>query len=454
MNDNLRTRAETLAGLLEIGRDGIEFEAPPGALPGFERRGSGAYAAITGPDGKVVVKSPSLGGERLPDPPPWEPGLVRFEELPAGPDGIPCAMVSLAFLAKGEPVDAGGNGTRVTPPEDRRRFRIQVALDSRERDLGLAGLARFLAIAGAAALGVTMGAGLLLSRSVLRPIRRMTREAASLTPEDAGRRLDPRTVVEELHSLAATLNSALDRLAGAIERQRRFTSDASHELRTPVSVLLANTELLLRKPRTAEEYRGGLERQHRTVLRMKEITENLLHLARADSAPDRIERGQVLLDEVLAAACEEFLPLARAKDVRIERELAEGVRVAGDGRLLVQMTGNLLSNAVRFTPPGGVVSVRLTAEGACAEVSIADTGPGIPEGHRGRVFERFYRVQEGRDPAEGAGLGLAIVDRIVRAHGGSVSVGERAGGGAAIRVRLPLDRGPPPGTDPPAAGPG
>jgi len=449
MNDHLRARAETLSGLMEFGPGGTEFEAGEGTLPGFERKGSGAYAMITGHDGRVVVRSPSLGDQRLPPPPPWEPGLVRFEELESGPDGIPCSTVTLAFLAKAEAADPEEGGW--TPPdEERRRCRIQVALDSRERDRGLAGLAVFLAAAGAAAILATLGAGLLLARLVLRPVRRMTEEAAAISPGEPGRRLSPETVVAELDSLAATLNASLGRLDEALERQRRFTSDASHELRTPVSALLANTELLLRRPRTEAEYREGLERSLRMVRRMKEITENLLALARADAAAEGMERGPVPLDEVLSGVCDEFQGLAREKGVRVEREVAPGVRVLGDRRHLAQMSGNLLSNAVKFTPSGGSVSVRLAARGEEAEVLVADTGPGVPEEHRTRVFDRFYRVHGGRDREEGAGLGLAIVDRIVRAHGGSVAVAGREGGGAEFRVRLPLDRNGAPGATSPA----
>jgi heavy metal sensor kinase len=436
---DLRFRAETLAGLLEVGPDGVEFEVPRDTLPDFQRPGSGSFVEIVDGSGKVIVRSPSLGGARLPPPGPWEEGGESFSELPDGPGGVPCAVIARSFLARADadPPEPGSEAWTPPPPEGL-RHRIQVALDSRERDRGLASLAWFLGLAGAGAVAAAVAGGLLLARLVLRPVHRMTREAATLDPADATRRLHPSTVVGELHSLAATLNSALDRLGAALERQKRFTSDASHELRTPVSALLAGTELLLRRPRTPEEYRRGLERQVRTIRRMKEITENLLALARADAAAEAPPREPLDAGEVLDAAAEEFLPLAEEKGIRLERAVAPGLRVRGDRQALARLCGNLLSNAVKFTPPGGRVLARAAPEGREALLEVEDSGPGIPPEHLPHVFERFYRVREGGDRAEGAGLGLAISEGIVRAHGGRIEASNLAAGGAAIRVRLPL----------------
>jgi heavy metal sensor kinase len=429
----LRLHASTLSGLLEVNRDGLEFELGPGSLPEYRRDGSGSYAVIYNARGKEIVRSPSLGKRALPPPAPWAPDLDAVEERDAGPDGTPSAAVTRAFLVRTEAASAA-----FTPPagEDL-RCRIQVSRDVRARESALASLAGFLALAGGGVLLATLGLGLLLARLVLKPVASMTREAATLSPEDPGRRLHPSTVAVELHGLATTLNAALDRLAEALDRQRRFTSDASHELRTPVSVLLAGTELLLRKPRTPEEYREGLERQLRTIRRMKEITENLLALARSDAAAEGPARDPVDLGDVAGAACEEILPLAEEKGLRIEREIESGVRVPGDRGRLARLATNLLSNAVKFTPPGGTVTVRVAREEGGAGLSVADTGPGIPAEHLEHVRERFYRVSGGRDAAEGAGLGLAIADRIARAHGGTLAIESPPGRGALVRLLLP-----------------
>jgi heavy metal sensor kinase len=294
---------------------------------------------------------------------------------------------------------------------------------------------------GAAALAVTVLGGLVVARFVLRPVRRMTEEAARLTPQDTSRRLEPATVVRELGSLSATLNSALDRLGDALDRQRRFTSDASHELRTPLAVLRGNVDLLLRRERTGDEYRAGLERQRRIAQRMTEITENLLALARADDGRAQLHRTRVPMAELARGVCDEFEPIAVEDGVSLRCEADARVEVDGDPMYLGGLVQNLVSNAVKFTPAGGEVTVGLARDDGHAVLDVADRGPGIPPEARARIFERFFRVQDGRGRNEGAGLGLAIVDWIVRAHGGAIQVLDRDGGGTVLRVRLPLAPG-------------
>jgi signal transduction histidine kinase len=182
---------------------------------------------------------------------------------------------------------------------------------------------------------------------------------------------------------------------------------------------------------------------------MRGIVEDLLALARADAGAREIEREPVRLDRVVAASCDEHAALAESRGIRLERDLEPGVIATGSPRFLARAVSNLLSNAIKFTPDGGTVTARVAGGPDGAEVSVSDTGPGIPPEHRARVFERFFRVGEGRDPAEGAGLGLSIVSWVVRQHGGTVSVDEAPGGGAAFRIRLPA-RPEPAGVQDPA----
>ncbi len=434
--EDLRFRAKTLAGILEVDKDGPEFEASTRTMPEYGAPGSGAYAVMYDPKGKPRYPSPSLGTSQLAPAAPWSEDAFVFTELAQGPDAMPCGVVTYSFLVR---VEAGKPGGTWTPPAPAdRRWQIVVAKDSRPRDASLASLLGFLGLIGAAALGVTAVGGVLVARRVLEPIRRMTAEAAALTPEDPSRRLVPETVVLELASLSTTLNSALDRLGDALERQRRFTSDASHELRTPLAVLLGNVELLLRRERTGKEYRDGLERQRRIAARMAEITENLLALARADDGRAAVRKVRVAMPELTRGVCDEFADMAAEDSVSLACSADDGVAVLGDPMYLSALLQNLVANAVKFTPAGGSVAVALSRENGHAVLDVEDTGPGIPATDRARIFERFFRVNEGRDRREGAGLGLAIVDWIVRAHGGTIEVADRPGGGAVFRVRLPV----------------
>lgn len=440
---DLRLRAQTLSGLLELDSDGVEFDLSPKTLPEYVTPGSGAYVVIYDADGNAVphCRSPSLSGKDLPRAAPWTDGGLAFAELAEGPDGFPCAAVTRSFLVRVEKSDSAWT----PPPEERLRYQIVVAADSRPRDAGLAALLGTLAATASVALAVTVFGGLLVARRVLAPIGRMTAEAAALTPEDTSRRLRPETVSRELASLSSTLNSALDRLGDALDRQRRFTSDASHELRTPLAVLRGNAELLLRRDRTAAEYREGLERQRRIAVRMTEITENLLALARADDGRAQIRRTSVDLPGLARSVCDEFAGMASEDGVSLECANGDHVAVDGDPTYLAGLVQNLVSNALKFTPRGGSVRVAVARENGHAVLDVADTGPGIPERDRERVFQRFFRVHEGRDRHEGAGLGLAIVEWIVREHAGRIDVLDREGGGALFRVRLPIGATPAPG---------
>jgi heavy metal sensor kinase len=437
LRGELRFRAQTIAGLVELTPEGVEFEGSEKTMPEYAATGTSAWTAVYDADGKAVVRSPSLRGGDLPPSVAWEEGGCAFDEMAEGPGGVPCLRATLAFVVAAEPASPSNPGW-VPPTEAARRYHAVVAQDSRPRDARLARFATFLTAISSGALVVTVAGGFLLARRVLAPIRRMTEEAARLTPEDTARRLRPETLVQELISLSQTLNSALDRLGNALDRQRRVASDASHELRTPLAVLRSNAEFLLRRERSAEEYRAGLERQRRVLVRLTEITENLLALARADSGDARLRRTRVVLRDVASGVCDEFASIAEDSRVALDCDADASVAVDGDPAYLAGVVQNLVANAVKFTPEGGSVRVGVRRDETDAVLDVADTGPGIPEPDRERVWERFFRVRGGRDRREGAGLGLAIVDWIVRAHGGSAEIHGREGGGTVFRIRLPL----------------
>ncbi len=445
LHAKLRVHAKTFAGAFEFEGDAPELEFSPRLMPEFVNHGSGAYAGIYNPDGTPIIRCQSLYPRQLESSAPWGNGEFAFHELAKGPDDIPCTVVTYSFLARVDGDDEedqddheGGVVAGVEDEPTGRACQVRVALDSRPRDAGLAQLLWFLVLIGGGSLVATTIGGLLVARYVLKPVHTMTAEAAALTPEDTSRRLRPESGPRELRSLAGTLNSALDRLGSAFDRQKRFTSDASHELRTPLSVLLGNAELLLRKERTGKEYRRGLERQRRIATRMTEITENLLALARSDGGAAEIEHDAVELPQLARSVVNELEPIAAAGEISLECRADGEITVDGDATHLSGLLENLVSNAVKFTPRGGAVQVTVSRNGKYAIVDVSDSGPGIPDEHREHVFDRFFRVHDGRDRREGAGLGLAIVEWIVQAHEGHIDVRNRPGGGATFTVKLPL----------------
>ncbi|HZP97413.1 MAG TPA: ATP-binding protein [Candidatus Limnocylindria bacterium] len=300
--------------------------------------------------------------------------------------------------------------------------------------LGILGLALPLAVA-IAAIG-----GYLLAYRALRPVEQLRRAAEDYGANDlSGRLAPPELRDDELGRLARTLDAMLDRVAAAVEQQRRFTGDASHELRTPIATILADASLSLERSRSAEDHRATIARIESEAARMGRIVEGLLVLARADarSAPKRSE--DVDVRSALEASVHRVARDATERGVRIEARLDRALVVADRDNGLERVFDNLLDNALRYAPRGSVIEIETEARGGMARVTVADHGPGIAPDERTRVFERFHRGPGSSGP--GAGLGLAIASAIVEADRGRISVVETPGGGATFVVELPtVDR--------------
>jgi two-component system OmpR family sensor kinase len=277
-------------------------------------------------------------------------------------------------------------------------------------------------------------AGWLLVRKSLAPVAAMSREAVAIRMTDLTRRLPVADPDNELGFLATTFNALLDRLAQAIEQQRRFMADASHELRTPLSIVRGEAEVALTRERSTAELRDALQViQHESEL-LTSIVDDLFLLARADAGQRLLAPTRFYLDELLHDAVRAVRTLADEKGIVLEVRGPHDAAVEADERLLRRLFGNLLDNAVKFTPRGGSVSVTLADEAAAYAVTIRDSGPGIPPTDRPRIFERFYRGT--KREGEGAGLGLAIARSIAEMHGGTLVLGE-GDAGSVFRAVLP-----------------
>ncbi|MFG0318489.1 MAG: sensor histidine kinase, partial [Planctomycetota bacterium JB042] len=297
-----------------------------------------------------------------------------------------------------------------------------------------------LAGAGAVVLALALAGGWLLAGRVLAPIHRMSQAAAGISEADPTRRLDVGRTETELGTLAATLNDAFDRMHEAVERRTRFTADASHELRTPVSVVLATAEQALARPRAADEYEEALETVRRAARRMKHLVDDLLTLTRADAGDLPLARDPVDLAEVSRDVLDLVRPLAAEAEVTLSLDGATGVVVPGDRDRLRDALTNLVRNAIRYNRPGGRVTVSVRNGGEDAAIAVEDTGIGIAREHRGRLFERFTRLDEARSRRDGgAGLGLAIAASIVDGHGGAIDVDSTPGVGSTFTITLPRE---------------
>jgi signal transduction histidine kinase len=255
--------------------------------------------------------------------------------------------------------------------------------------------------------------------------------------ENLDERLQVENPRDELGRLAATFNELLSRVSGAFHIQRRFMADASHELRTPISVVRTTASVILSKPhRDEEEYRTAVAVVETQARRLTRIVEDMLRLARADSGDVVLQARPFQLDEMLLESVQAAVVLAAQKEIQISVADLPEAPFEGDEDLLRQMVMNLLDNAVKYTPPRGRIEVSL----ACLEeqyvIRVADSGNGIPQEAQAHVFDRFYRVDQGR-AQPGAGLGLAIARWIAEMHAGSLELEASGPHGSIFRALLP-----------------
>ena len=275
------------------------------------------------------------------------------------------------------------------------------------------------------------------ARSGLRPLRRMSEVASSVSARSLTTRLPQAQMPIELAELAQAFNAMLGRLDDAFQRLSAFSADIAHELRTPLSNLLTNTQVTLTRPRNLEDYREALHGNLEELQWMAQLVNDMLYLAKADHGLLVPNREPLALDEEADALLEYFSPLAEDARVRLHR--TGEARLAGDRNMLRRALSNLLDNALRFTPADGEVNVGMHTMEGQIQLSVENSGEGIDPALLPRLFDRFYRADPARreGSSEHAGLGLAITQSIVRAHGGSIRC-ESIGGWTRFVIELPV----------------
>ncbi len=295
------------------------------------------------------------------------------------------------------------------------------------------------------ALIVTAGGGYLLARKSLAPVREMSHKAQQIGATSLGERIEVRNPQDELGVLATTLNGLLSRLDEAFTSQRRFMADASHELRTPVSILQGETDVALsRRDRDPAEYREALEVVQKASRRLTQIVQNLFLLSRADAAAYPVARSLFYLDEAVADCVRSMRTLAEARGIRIAFEPPPEMLLNADEELIHRLILILLDNAVKYTKNSGTITVELRQTDLRYVLSVRDEGPGVPEQDRERIFDRFFRGTRGTTDVDlvrgsGAGLGLAIAQWIAQLHGGNVRLAKTGAEGSVFVAEMNQD---------------
>lgn len=269
---------------------------------------------------------------------------------------------------------------------------------------------------------LTVAGGYFIARKALRPAEQIQAAAAEISKgSDLSRRIGLEEGSDELHQLAQTFDRMLDRLEKSFIAEQQFTSDASHELRTPTSVILAQCEYALEAPRSSEDYVEALETVQRQGNKMSRLIAQLLAFTRLEQGTQALQFTELDLSRLSAALCSEQEELAQ-NGIRLEQSIAPGIMVLADEALLSRLITNLISNAFQYGRPNGYVRVTLERDGSLARLRVTDNGVGIPPQELPKIWRRFYQVNSARSNNNGSsGLGLAMVEQIARLHGGTIA---------------------------------
>ena len=437
-DERLLDRAEAIVDALGSTSEGSEVVS----LQHLDRsRLAGYWWQVVGGDDTAIDRSAGMGAAALPlspraratrrtGRPEWE--TVRIEALMSDePTDDAIRLLTVSQLSPG-----------VAP------LYVQVARGLGPVHESAASLRRLLLMLVSGGLLAAAGASWYLAGHSLAPIRRIAEQARSISANRLDDRIEMPPGNDEIAFAVATINEMLDRLAAAFRAQDRFVADVSHELKTPLTVLLGETQVLMQRTRSPREYDRFLASVQDEVRSLAQIVDSLLALARADAGIAPASLADVSINEVVTDAIQRWQPQADQREVRLVPMLAlpadDGPQllVSGDGDLLRLMVGNLLRNAIRFSPPDQPVEVEVSVADGQACIAVRDCGPGIPPEHLERIFDRFYRAPKTLDAFEGTGLGLAIVRGVARLHGGTIDGRNSPDQGAEFVITLPLKPSP------------
>jgi heavy metal sensor kinase len=433
----LATALDTLAAAAEIDARGVEWE------PGERQLTLGADPAqdqvrwmIRDETGALIDRS--RNSSKGATPRDW--GLAEPSEPASARAKARTWSQAVRTLVPNPSV-----GIRSEPHDVRHaRLILTVGVSNQPASTALEQLAITLIGLSAAAWLLAAALGRRLCRRALAPLNRMATIAREMTAADLGQRLPDPTTGDELEELAQAFNDLLARLQQAFERQKRFTGDASHQLRTPLTALLGQVEVALRRDRPEEEYRRVLELVERRAISLRQIVESLLFLARTESEAELPALELVDLAAWVTEQVRRWSSHPRAGDLSLEiAEAPLWVRIHSP--LLAQAFENLLDNAFKYSQPGTAVTVRLTSRDGRARLVVSDHGFGVASDETGKLLEPFYRSPEARKRGlSGVGLGLSIAQRIATSLGGTIEVLSTPDSGSSFSIVLPTEHVPQP----------
>ena len=290
-------------------------------------------------------------------------------------------------------------------------------------------------------VALAAGAGYYITRRAFRPVSQIVEAAERIgSGSDLSLRIGLGEGDDEIHTLARAFDRMFDRLESSFASEKQFTSDASHELRTPTAIILSQSEYALENAATLEEARKALEVDLQQAKKMSALLRQLLFLARADRGAQKLQMEELDLSEIAGLVAEELQGMAAEKNIRIETETEPGLTAWADETMMMRVFINLLTNAVKYGREGGFARLRLWRDGEWIAGEVRDNGIGIGEENIPLIWNRFFQADPARTGENGSGLGLSMVKWIVEAHGGSVGVSSKLGEGSVFSFRIHAEK--------------
>jgi heavy metal sensor kinase len=438
-DDQLHSALGVLAAAVEVGEDGVEWEPQERELLRDNRTGA-SHIVWRVTDETGLRLDGSQGGAEREILDAWGAEFTNLEDARAAhaADGsdwklarrtVRSQAATVSVAARQGPADAPAKSAAII-------VTAGVSLEPAQ-----ATLRKLAATVGGLSIGLWLLAaatGRAVCRRALAPLTGMAQAARSMQAAQRETRLPAPATGDELENLGQAFNGLLDRLQESFERQQRFTGDASHQLRTPLTIMQGQVEVALRRDRPPDEYRRALESVAVQSGRLRQIIETLLFLSRADSEAKLPNLETLDLGQWLKIHLEQWSTHSRRSDTHLEIEADRPQRIEAHGPLLGQLIDNLLDNAFKYSQPGTPVTIRLHGLATGCRLSIEDAGCGIRAQEASHIFEPFYRSPSARGNGhEGVGLGLAVAQRIAGALGGSISVTSQVAHGSCFIVELP-----------------
>lgn len=444
VDNKLRSLAELIAAESSSPLSKFGFGSIDQALElSLDLKPIGKFIQVLDESGKIGRRSENLKNVQLPVSLQTlknaTQGIVTFETHRVG--NLPLRIITY-------PVKENHHITRI----------IQIASSLEDVEEALNKLFLILLITVPSALVVASLGGQFLARKALKPVDQITHTARVITTKNLNQRIEPLKVKDEISRLVDTFNDMISRLDQSFNQIKQFTADASHELKTPLTILKGEVEVALRRERTPSEYIQILESNLEEINRMSKIVDDLLWLSKADIGEIKIQKEEVNLTALIQELVDQMSLLAQSKRIQIQtvhHNGSEEIRIYGDALRMRELFLNLIDNGIKYTEEGGEITIHLQKETSLqneemigssdgrkigfAKVTISDTGIGISKEDQRKIFNRFYRVDKARSRDQGgSGLGLSICKWIVEAHQGEIEVESEPGKGSSFIVKLPL----------------